>query len=157
MQVIVIPESFAEAFSSMGLVFVPETVTGSPFLSLTVALYGRLSALMLPIVRPVTLVVHLAMLSAVTDSVAVPRASGFLTTLALKLDDLQVTVIAEVPDPITNFAVVPFARLAFRTAPVLTAGPWTFLMVSTWELAPGAASATIGIARTAAEAAATAR
>src|SRR5215472_19295798 len=96
------------------------------------------------------------MLSAVIDSVAFPGAVGFLITLAVKLDDLHLIVRFKLPVR-WNTALVPFTRLAWSFAPDLTAVPWTFLMVSTWEWAAGAASATIGAARTAAEAVAMAR
>ena len=52
-------------------------------------------------------------------------------TLALNDADLQVSF----SDPSENTAVLPLARPALSTAPVLTAVPPVFLMVSTWPAA----------------------
>src|SRR5262249_18940296 len=117
------PLALAVEVSSIGSFLVlPLTVTGSPFLSLTAELYGRLSAFVGLTVAPMKLIVHVAMLSAVIDSVAVPGAVGFLTALAVKLDELHLMVRLRLPVS-ANTAFVPFTRLALSTAPGLTAVP----------------------------------
>src|ERR1700722_7096575 len=102
---------------------------------------------------PLTLIVHLPMVMAVSDSVAVPCLAGFLATFADSLADLQVSVW-----PISEKTRgVPFARLALKIAPGLTAVPPALLMVSTWGLAVSAAPAATGAASAATLAAAIAR
>jgi hypothetical protein len=110
---------------------VPLIFTGSPFASLIVPLYGRLLIVTLvTLVTPVMLLVHLLKLCAVIDSFAVPGLAGFAVTFALKLDveHLMPVVLVAVSK---KFAVVPLARLAFRTAPVATLVPPTFPVVRT--------------------------
>src|ERR1700689_229714 len=89
------------------------------------------------------LIVHLPMDCAVSDSVAVPLAFGFLVTLVLKPAVLQLRLNRLV----ANTAVVPLARLALSTAPVLTAVPPALLMVRTLEPPVVAALGATGAAR----------
>src|SRR5215813_9027105 len=63
----------------------------------------------------------------VTDSVALPGRDGFPVTLAVNELDLQVAV----KEPRAKLALARLARLAFSTAPFLTAGPPFFPIVST--------------------------
>ena len=134
---------------------VPLTFTGSPFASLIVLLYGRLLIVTLvTLVTPVMLLVHLVKLCDVIDSFAVPGLAGFAVTFALKLDVEHLMPVVPVAVWV-KFAVVPLARLAFRTAPVATLVPPTFAVVRTSTVAADAGTAVR--ARRGANAAAAAR
>jgi hypothetical protein len=74
------------------------TLTGVPFASLTVTLYGRLlSVTLLTLVTPLTLLVHLLKLCEVSDSLAVPGLAGLLVTLAVKPDLEHLTPVVPLP------------------------------------------------------------
>ena len=92
---------FSESFV-LGLL----TVTGLSEASLTVVAYGRLSTFTLfTEVAPPMFVVQLLKVCAVSDSVAVPGAAGFLVTLEVREDLLYSTPV-----------VVPGLRIAFVPA-----------------------------------------
>src|SRR5258706_11252902 len=136
-QVIVAVPAFTVTVSSSGKALLrPLMCTGFPLASLTVALYGRLRTLWLLMVTPLRLILQPLKVSAVIDSLAVPGLAGLVTTFAVKVDLVQVRV----PRLFLKTTDLPFARLAFRTAPGLTAVPPTFPVVSTWT---GAASAAV--------------
>src|SRR5450756_1476199 len=110
------------------------TLTGCPFASLTVTLNGRLATVTLPTATPLTLIVHLPKVCAVSDSFAIPGVAGLLVTFEVTADLVQVSF----PSEVLKTAAEPFARLALSTAPGLTTGPPTFPVVSTWPLAASA-------------------
>src|SRR5215469_2104948 len=123
------PPKVTTALKPTGLDFFdPATVTGSPLASLTVARYGRLIAVRLFSVTPLTILGHLPIDHLVTDSVALPGRDGFAVTLSVSLLDLQVIVKTE---PRATVTLVRLARLAVSTAPFLTAGPPFFPIVRT--------------------------